>query len=72
MILKIFNLKRGNRDRKTSDTSFMKKNMNKYNYRSKGIWTQGHCQYRDLLSHAHYRDPYFDFMYFSDQLFVSI
>ena len=25
MILKIFNLKRGNRDRKTSDTSFMKK-----------------------------------------------
>ena len=20
-------------------------------------------QYRDLLSHAHYRDPYFDFMY---------
>ena len=26
------------------------------------VWTQGHCQYRDLLSHAHYRDPYFDFM----------
>ena len=25
MILKTFNLKRGNRDRKTSDTSFMKK-----------------------------------------------
>ena len=36
------------------------------------VWTQGHCQYRDLLSCAHYRDPYFDFMYFADQLFVSV
>ena len=36
------------------------------------VWTQGYCQYKDLLSHAHYRDHYFDFMYFADQLFVNI
>ena len=36
------------------------------------LWTQGYYQYRDFLSCAHYRDPYFDFMYFADQLFVSV
>ena len=29
-------------------------------------------QYEELLSHAYYRDPYFDFMYFDEQLFVSV
>ena len=36
-------------------------------YRHKDI-----VEYRDLLSRAQYRDPYFDFMYYADQLFVSV
>ena len=63
MILKIFNLKRGNRDREeTSDTSFMKKE-HKQVTKDQKVWTQGHwLLVNDLLSHAQYRDPYFDFM----------
>ena len=42
MILKIFNLKRGNRDREeTSDTSFMKKE-HKQVTKDQKVWTQGH------------------------------
>ena len=74
MILKIFNLKRGNRDHKGSslkiDTLFMKKNTNKW---LKGMDTRTLIsQYDNLLSHAQYRDPYFDFMYFDQQLIVSV
>ena len=29
-------------------------------------------QYENLLSHAQYRDPYFDFMYFDQQLIVTV
>ena len=42
MILKIFNLKKGNRDREeTSDTSFMKKE-HKQVTKDQKVWTQGH------------------------------
>ena len=65
MILKIFNLKRGNRDHKGSslniDALFMKKNTNK-ELKGMDIRTFIISQYENLLSHAQYRDPYFDFI----------
>ena len=73
MILKIFNLKRGNRDQEeASDTSFVKKE-HKQVTKDQKVWTHGHwLLVNDLLSHAQYRDPYFDFTYYADQLFVSV
>ena len=58
MILKIFDLKKGNRDRVgsyLSDSSLVKKGHEQVKIeRYEGTD-------RNFLSHAHYRDPYFDF-----------
>ena len=58
MILKIFDLKKGHRDRVVSqllDSSLVKKV-------HKQVKTKGYAATDgNFLSHAHYRDPYFDF-----------
>ena len=59
MILKIFDLKKGNRDRVVSellDSSLLEK-VHKQVKTKRNAATDG-----NFLSHAHYRDPYFDFM----------
>ena len=58
MILKIFDLKKGNRDRVVSqslDSSLVKKEHEQVKI-ERCIGTD-----RNFLSHAHYRDPYFGF-----------
>ena len=59
MILKIFDLKKGNRDRVVSellDSSLVEKGHEQVKTKRYAA-TDG-----NFLSHAHYRDPYFDFM----------
>ena len=59
MILKIFDLKKGNRDRVVSellDSSLVEK-VHEQVKTKRNAATDG-----NFLSHAHYRDPYFDFM----------
>ena len=58
MILKIFDLKKGNRDRVVSellDSSLVEKGHEQVKTKRYAA-TDG-----NFLSHAHYRDPYFDF-----------
>ena len=57
--LKIFDLKKGNRDRVVSellDSSLVEK-VHEQVKTKRNAATDG-----NFLSHAHYRDPYFDFM----------
>ena len=58
MILKIFDLKKGNRDRVVSellDSSLLEKVHEQVKTKRNAATD------RNFLSHAHYRDPYFDF-----------
>ena len=59
MILKIFDLKKGNRDRVVSellDSSLVEKGHEQVKTKRYAATD------RNFLSYAHYRDPYFDFL----------
>ena len=65
MILKIFDLKKGNRDRAVSellDSSLVEK-VHEQVKTKKYVATDG-----NFLSHAHYRDPNFNFMHLLSKL----
>ena len=69
MILKIFDLKKGNRDRVVSellDSSLVEKGHEPVKTKRYAA-TDG-----NFLSHAHYRNPYFDFMHLLAKLTIVI